>query len=258
IAGYDIMNEPHDMGSATVWDNAAQAAVNAIRAADMNTPVYVEGYQWASAVNWMQYNANLNIADPANKIIYEAHQYFDNGSGQYALTYAQQGANHDTGVQDLQPFLQWLQANNHQGYVGELGVPSNDPQWVTVLNNALNALQAAGVSSTVWNYVYSDPSGANSWWPVADPMSIDPKMGWGAAVMETIFAHTSPTISGFSPDSGVVGDGTTNVDHLILTGTGAANSTVQVYDGTSFLGTTTSNSSGTWIFATGVLADGVH
>src|SRR6185437_484274 len=140
----------------------------------------------------------------------------------------------------------------------ELGVPSNDPQWVTVLNNALSALQAAGVSSTVWNYVYSDPSGANSWWPVADPMSIDPKMGWGAAVMETIFAHTSPTISGFSPDSGVVGDGTTNVDHLILTGTGAANSTVQVYDGTSFLGTTTANSSGTWTFATGVLADGVH
>ncbi|MGY4458022.1 glycoside hydrolase family 5 protein [Bradyrhizobium sp. LB13.1] len=197
LAGYDIMNEPNNMGSSTIWPQAAQAAVDAIRAADMKTPVYVEGYQWASAANWLVYNANLHITDPANKIIYEAHQYFDsNGSGQYAQTYAQQGATPNVGVQDLQPFLSWLQANNYQGFVGELGVPSNDPNWTAVLNNALSQLQAAGVSSTVWNYVYADPSGKNSWWPVTDSLSIDPKAGWGAATMEAIFAHLAPSVLG--------------------------------------------------------------
>jgi hypothetical protein len=259
LAGYDIMNEPHDMGSTTIWPQAAQAAVNAIRTVDMNTPIYVEGYQYATAANWLINNANLHITDPANKIIYEAHQYFDNGSGQYAETYAQQGANPNTGVQELQPFLSWLKANSYQGFVGELGVPANDPNWNTVLNNTLNALQAAGVSSTVWNYVYSDPSGNNnSWWPVADSMSIDPSKGWGASTMESIFAHTSPTVTGFSPDTNVVGDGVTNATQLILTGTGAVGSTVQVYDGVTLLGTTIASGSGSWSFTTGQLTNATH
>ena len=192
LAGYDIMNEPYNMGSTTIWPQAAQAAVNAIRTADTSTPIYVEGYQWAGAENWLANNANLHITDPASKIIFEAHQYFDSdGSGRYAQTYAQQGANPNTGVQDLQPFLDWLKANNYQGFVGELGVPGNDANWNAVLDNALSALQAAGVSSTVWNYVYADPGGKNSWWPVADPMSIDPNKGWGSSTMEIIVSHTA-------------------------------------------------------------------
>ena len=52
LAGYDLMNEPYNMGGTTVWPTAAQAAVNAIRGKDMNTKIYVEGTQWAGAYYW--------------------------------------------------------------------------------------------------------------------------------------------------------------------------------------------------------------
>jgi aryl-phospho-beta-D-glucosidase BglC (GH1 family) len=162
VAGYDIMNEPNNMPTPQTWPNAAQAAVNAIRTVDMNTPIIVEGDEWASAQYWMSYNANLKITDPANNIIYEAHSYFDNGSGLYSKTYAQQGDTPQTGVQDVAPFLQWLKTNGYRGFVGELGVPSNDPQWIPLLNNVLSDLQANGVSATVWNYEMPDSSPA--WW----------------------------------------------------------------------------------------------
>lgn len=66
------------------------------------------------------------------------------------------------------------------------------------------------------------------------------------------------TINKFSTDSGVVGDGITNDSILTLGGTATANSTVQVYDGTTLLGTTASNSSGAWSYMTGTLSDSAH
>ena len=43
-------------------------------------------------------------------------------------------------------------------------------------------------------------------------------------------APGAPTVASFSPDSNVVGDGITNVNHVTLTGTAVAGSTVQVFD----------------------------
>jgi hypothetical protein len=71
-------------------------------------------------------------------------------------------------------------------------------------------------------------------------------------------APNAPAVVGFSPDSGVVGDGITNVNRVVVTGTAEAGSTVQVYDGTALLGNATANGSGAWSFATATLADGVH
>ena len=56
----------------------------------------------------------------------------------------------------------------------------------------------------------------------------------------------APVISSFSTDSGTVGDGITNDNTLTLTGTAVANSTVNVFDGATLLGTATANSSGAW------------
>ena len=69
---------------------------------------------------------------------------------------------------------------------------------------------------------------------------------------------TAPTISSFSPDSGVVGDGITNATTLTLAGTATASSTVNVYDGATLLGTATVNGSGAWSFTTATLASGSH
>lgn len=170
LAGYDLMNEPHDLG-AGVWPKAAQAAVNGIRSVDMNTTIYVEGTQWASAYWWLGDNGSLLISDPANNLVYEAHLYFDgDGSGTYPQTYDQQAAYPNWGVDHVQPFLQWLRQHNVKGFIGEFGVPANDPRWLTVLDNFLNTLKQNGVGGTYWQYTYADPSGANSWWPSTSGM----------------------------------------------------------------------------------------
>ncbi len=71
-------------------------------------------------------------------------------------------------------------------------------------------------------------------------------------------APATPTIASFSPDTGVVGDGTTDVNTLTLAGTAEANSTVKVYDGATLLGTATADGSGVWAFTTAALSDGTH
>ena len=80
-----------------------------------------------------------------------------------------------------------------------------------------------------------------------------------AALAVTVTAPPGvPTITSFSPDTGVVGDGITDPAILTLTGTAVANSTVNVYDGTTLLGTATANASGAWSFVTVPLPDGLH
>src|SRR6202040_2699170 len=71
-------------------------------------------------------------------------------------------------------------------------------------------------------------------------------------------AVLAPSLAAFSPDSNVVGDGITNVNHISLTGTAVAGSTVEVFDGATQIGTATANGSGAWSFATVTLSDGPH
>src|SRR5262249_22910254 len=51
-----------------------------------------------------------------------------------------------------------------------------------------------------------------------------------SATVDTV-APGAPTISSYSTDSGVVGDGITNDNTLTFTGTAVAGSTISVYDG---------------------------
>ncbi len=74
----------------------------------------------------------------------------------------------------------------------------------------------------------------------------------------TIDPAAPPSIVAFSPDSGTVGDGITNANKLTLTGTAVANSTVNIYDGMTLLGTAASNGSGAWSFTTATLVNGSH
>lgn len=54
------------------------------------------------------------------------------------------------GVARLQPFVDWCTTNNVRCYLGEYGIPSNEPDWLTVLDNFLEALDAAGMPGTYW------------------------------------------------------------------------------------------------------------
>ncbi len=67
-----------------------------------------------------------------------------------------------------------------------------------------------------------------------------------------------PKISSISNDTGVAGDGITSDNTLTLTGTGAANKAVFIYDGVKPIGVAHTNSSGAWSYTTARLADGDH
>lgn len=152
LVGYDLMNEPHDMGDDSIWPRAAQAAVDAIRAADTTHYIFIEGDNWAAAATWLtSSNANLNINDSTGLIIYEAHQYFDhNNSGTYSGSYEQEGGYPTIGVDRLQPFTTWLSRHQYRGWLGEYGVPNNDLRWLTVLDNFLASMRQQGMGGTYW------------------------------------------------------------------------------------------------------------
>jgi len=67
-----------------------------------------------------------------------------------------------------------------------------------------------------------------------------------------------PTIVNFSADSGTLDDGVTDANVVTVWGKADANTTVSVFDGTTRLGTATTNSSGSWSFTTPKLADSTH
>jgi hypothetical protein len=71
-------------------------------------------------------------------------------------------------------------------------------------------------------------------------------------------APDAPTIASFSTDSGVAGDKITNDNTLELKGTAAAGSTVKIYDGSTQIGSTTADSSGSWDYITQALTDAKH
>src|SRR6185503_9645625 len=71
-------------------------------------------------------------------------------------------------------------------------------------------------------------------------------------------APTAPTITAFSPDTGVTGDGVTSANVVTISGAAEANSTLKVYDGTTLLGTATANGTGAWSFTTTTLVSCSH
>ncbi|MCA8986149.1 MAG: cellulase family glycosylhydrolase, partial [Planctomycetaceae bacterium] len=164
---YGIMNEPH--GTKGLWKAAAQAAVDAIRSVDQKHIITVCGDGWSGAHSWQKYNKDLILQDPTGKLVYEAHQYFDkDNSGTYKRSYDSDGATPETGVKRLQPFIEWLEEHQLRGFIGEFGVPDNDPRWLVVLDNALAEMQAHQVGGTYW--------AAGPWWNKY-PLSIEPQNG---------------------------------------------------------------------------------
>lgn len=155
VVAYDLMNEPHDMGEAS-WGPIAQTVVSAIRANGDSKLIMIPGDGWSSAADWSFYNgAKAFVTDPVNNYYYEAHEYFDHdSSGTYAETYDVELANNpqlaDVGVARLLPFVTWCTSNNVPCYLGEYGIPNNDTRWLTVLDNFLHTLDAAGMPGTYW------------------------------------------------------------------------------------------------------------
>jgi aryl-phospho-beta-D-glucosidase BglC (GH1 family) len=147
LLGYDLMNEPHDMHIGS-WPHTMQLAVNAIRSWDMRHNIYAEGTGWSSTWNWPDNNGKLDISDPADKLYYEAHIYFDaDNSGTYRNSYDTDGIYPEFGVDRLTPFADWLKQTGNKGFIGEYGAPEDEPRWLEVMDNFLKAAEAQGLDT---------------------------------------------------------------------------------------------------------------
>ena len=207
--GYDIMNEPHGTGG--TWPTAAQYGVNGVRASDMNHFVVVEGDNWAGSQGWMASNANLDVSDPAGKLIYQAHSYWDRRfedaaavnykfDGNYG-TYEQEGGYPNMGIDLAAPFVHWLRLRKAWGIIGEFGVPMNvaspDPGWGVMLDNFLQYARDNGVSTTYW-------SGGGGWTPTYPLLCAVGKPPVDAASMAALQSHvTTPpsTIAAYQAET---------------------------------------------------------
>lgn len=173
IWGYDIMNEPHDMLATPTWFDIAQEAINGIRSIDQDTSIIVSGDGWSNpglfATPGSKSDVLKNLTDPSNKLIFQAHTYFDkDNSGTYKGSYDVEEAYPNRGADRVKPFIDWLKANNKKGFIGEYGIPANDARWLVVLDNFLKYLQDNCVNGTYW--------AGGPWWGTY-PLSIEPANG---------------------------------------------------------------------------------
>ncbi|NOG70504.1 glycoside hydrolase family 5 protein [Roseicella sp. DB1501] len=170
VYGYDLMNEPSNMPTANAWHDAAQAAINAIRAIDSTTPIYVEGNGYSGTYSWFS-NGNADLANlTGGNLVFSGHAYADhdnsgtNGAGvngydnEVAIGDSLDcagGAGHcavlgpDILVKRYKPFIeQFCEPNHLKCHIGESGVPNSDPRWLTILDNGLAYLQKHNVPIT--------------------------------------------------------------------------------------------------------------
>ncbi len=152
IYAYCIMNEPNDMGP-NVWLFTAQEAINAIRTVDTKTAIHINGDRNSSAECWRTCSDDLKyLKDPSNKIVYDAHCFFDkDGLGYYSSSsYDEAGADPFVGIKRIKPFVEWLQLNNKKGFIGSFGVPYNDVRWIAALDSFTNYINANCINGCYW------------------------------------------------------------------------------------------------------------
>jgi endoglucanase len=146
---FGLMNEPHSMPTET-WAEAAQAALDTIRAAGARNLVTVPGNGWTGAWSWFEStwygtpNAQVmdRVRDPADRMLFEVHQYFDaDGSGGSATCVSA-----GIGAERLQRFTAWLRQHGRRALLGEIGAGDN-PVCTQALRGALDHLQG---NADVW------------------------------------------------------------------------------------------------------------
>jgi Cellulase (glycosyl hydrolase family 5) len=84
VLAYDLMNEPvylpsleaDDRTGAQLWEQASQAAVDAVRGRGDDTLIMVPGYGYSHAGEWAQMHPDAWITDPEDNVRYTAHHYW--------------------------------------------------------------------------------------------------------------------------------------------------------------------------------------
>eukprot|EP00029_Vermamoeba_vermiformis_P007763 TRINITY_DN3449_c0_g1_i1.p1 TRINITY_DN3449_c0_g1~~TRINITY_DN3449_c0_g1_i1.p1 ORF type:complete len:569 (-),score=73.72 TRINITY_DN3449_c0_g1_i1:80-1786(-) len=151
---FGLMNEPKDMPSLD-WRNGAQAAVNAIRLTGATNYIMLPGNGYTGAWSWFlgawdgaatnpQANSQImpTVWDPLSRMIYEVHQYFDDGSSGTSSTCKAAPIGNST----LEALTFWLRENNARAFLGEFGV-ANNPDCLQALRDSVKHMDD---NSDVW------------------------------------------------------------------------------------------------------------
>ena len=178
LGGYGLMNEPHDLPAAgttvasyssqdpTIWPAFAQAAINAIRAIDASTPIYVAGNDWEAV--WTVGTNNPGWPLQGSNLVYDVHMYLDAYSNGFAFDYDTEVAKNfsagigsvpidpGTGAKRLLPAIAWAQAKGVKLALTEVGMPVDDARWQSIFSNALASARSSGVEVYSW-------MGGNHW-----------------------------------------------------------------------------------------------
>jgi hypothetical protein len=233
VANGDIFNATYQMtiepGTSNVNSGLSWLSLTQMYGANGATfSIQLKGEQMAVVVN---------LNEPTEKQVYIDSNPIQRGHA-YSIQIQARFASDSTGY--LEMWRDGVQIVDYHGVLGDpganynlkLGIYRGEPM-------AANYTMAADYSNIVTS---TDP---------AFPTPPFGGAGGGAQPMP-------PTISSFSNDSNVAGDGITNDNILVLSGTATASNTIKVYDGATLLGSATTNSGGTWTFTTGTLANGKH
>lgn len=173
LLAYGLMNEPHNNGLEGVdihakWPAAAQACIDAIRRVDNKAYITVALNFWSSAKVARTYSMEvIKVKDTADKLLFEAHQYFDNqgnGGGQWKNTADPVSA--DRGVMDWADYFKILEDNNLRGFAGEFGGPHTAGQLIAALDNLYDEFEKRRIPATQWlsgvGFSDSYPNGMNT------------------------------------------------------------------------------------------------
>ncbi len=179
LAGFGLMNEPHDLprpGSTepseaggedlAIWPAYARAGMAAIRKVDMDTPIYVGGNEWSSAMSMAGRNPGFPLQ--GERLVYEVHLYLDAASNGHAFDYdierrkdfsagfGGRAIDADTGAKRLALASEWARERKLRLALTEVGMPVDDPRWQRMFQRTLERAAHDGVEVYSW-------MGGNHW-----------------------------------------------------------------------------------------------
>jgi endoglucanase len=184
---FNLVNEPHDMPTEQ-WVGAANAAIAAIRGASATNVIIVPGNAWTGAHSWAKSGygtpnavAMLDIVDPIDNVLFEAHQYLDADAG------GKDGTCMSTtiGSERLKPWIDWLRANKKKGFVGELAGGENATCFAAIDDMAKTMMENADVV-VGWLWWAGGPKWGSY------KFSLEPRNGADAPYMARLAPYLAP------------------------------------------------------------------
>ncbi len=140
--------------------------------------------------HWPLVNANFLVKDPAERIVYEAHLYFDEDfSGKY-LPGKSRNIDPMLGVERARPFVEWLQKHGQKGFLGEYGIPDDLPEASVAMDNLLAYLNDNCIPSAYW-------AGGPGWGQYR--LAIEPRDGQDRPQMAILQKHLANDCAAFGP-----------------------------------------------------------